>query len=102
MSETKIHDERHRISRKRGKGQLRREIWIDDRGAVTRYNLAYINHAQFSGDNGRVLGYDNQHGGHHRHFRGEVQSFDFISFEDVEKRFEREWSELLTNFGKQR
>lgn len=61
----------------------------------TRYNLAYINPVLFGGDNGRVLGYDNQLGSHHRHFRGETQAFDFISFEDVEERFEREWIELV-------
>ena len=95
MPETKVHDERHRISRKRGNGLLRREVWVDHRGIVTRYNLAYINHSLFGGDNGRVLGYDNQHGYHHRHLRGETQAFDFVSFEDVEERFEREWIELL-------
>lgn len=95
MPETKIYDERHRIARKRGNGVLRREVWVDDRGIVTRYNLAFINHALFSGDHGRVLGYDNQHGYHHRHFRGETQAFDFVSFEDVEERFQREWAEFL-------
>ncbi len=29
---------------------------------VTRYNLAYINHEMFQGDNGRVLGFDNATG----------------------------------------
>lgn len=95
MSEIKLYDERHRISRKRGNGLLRREVWVDRRGVVTRYNLAYINHSIFGGDNGRVLGYDNQHGYHHRHFMGETGSFEFVSFEDVEARFEREWIKLL-------
>lgn len=91
MSETKVHDARHKISRKRGNGVLRREIWIDSRGVVTHYNLAYVNFSIFCGDNGRVLGYDNQHGHHHRHFMGETESFEFVSFEDVEAQFEREW-----------
>jgi hypothetical protein len=95
MPEIKIYDERHRISRKRGNGFLRREVWVDHRGVVTLYNLAYINHFQFGGDNGRVLGYDNRHGYHHRHFKGETESFEFVSFEDVEARFEREWIKLL-------
>lgn len=95
MSETKVYDERHRISRKRGNGLLRREVWIDHCGVVTRYNLAYINHLIFGRDNGRVLGYDNQHGYHHRHFMGETESFEFVSFEDVEAQFEREWMQLL-------
>lgn len=32
---------------------------MDRAGKVTRYNLTYINHAVFSGDNGRVIGDDN-------------------------------------------
>lgn len=95
MAETKIRGDRHSISRKRGNGQLRREVWIDDRGVVTRYNLAYINHLVFSGDNGRVLGYDNQHGYHHRHFKGTIEAFVFVSFEELEERFEREWAALF-------
>lgn len=74
---------------------LRREVWVDHHGVVTRYNLAYINHSLFGDDNGRVLGYDNQHGYHHRHFRGETEACEFVSFENVEERFEREWIELL-------
>jgi hypothetical protein len=95
MPEIKLYEERHRISRKRGSGLLRREIWADQRGIVTRYSLAYINHSLFGGDSGRVLGYDNRHGNHHRHFRGETESFEFISFEDVEARFEMDWTTLL-------
>jgi len=95
MSEIKVYDERHMISRKRGNGVLRREIWIDSRGLVTRYNLAYINFSIFSGDNGRVLGYDSQHGYHHRHFMGEIESVEFVSFEDVEAQFESEWIQFL-------
>jgi len=58
------------VSRKRGNGTVRYEVW-EDNGVVTRYNLAYINHLIFSGDNGRVIGYDNKHG-HHRHFKGAI------------------------------
>lgn len=95
MSETKIIDESHKISDQRGNGKLRREIWVDDAtGKVTRYNLAYINHSLHAGDNGRVLGYDNAHDGHHRHYFGVVEPIDFVSFEDVEDRFEQDWIAL--------
>lgn len=57
MPERKIVDDSFSISRKRGNGILRREVWVDDAGRVVRYNLAYINHALYVGDNGRVLGY---------------------------------------------
>ena len=94
MADRKAIDEVHHISRKRGNGQLRREVWVDARGGVTRYNLAYINHDLHRGDNGRVVGYDNQHGWHHRHHFGEVTAVDFVSFEDIEARFEADWLAL--------
>jgi len=61
---------------------------------VTRYNLAYINHNLYGLDNGRVVGYDNAHGYHHRHFKGTVEDIDFISFGDIEARFQRDWLAL--------
>jgi len=73
---------------------LRREIWIDQRGQVSRYNLAYINYRIFVGDNGRVLGYDSAHGHHHRHYLGKVTAVDFSSFEKIEARFQKEWRRL--------
>jgi hypothetical protein len=72
----------HRISDKRGNGQWRREVWENAKGEVTHYNLAYVNHALFKRDNGRVVGYDNQHGYHHRHYFGKVSAVAFTSFEE--------------------
>ena len=91
MAETKAQDVSNRLSNKYGNGVLRREVWVDGKGKVIRYNLAYINHAVFQGDNGRVVGYDNAHGFHHRHYKGKVEAIIFLSFEDIEKRFESEW-----------
>lgn len=91
MAERKTIDETFTIARKRGNGLLRREVWVDEHGRVVRYNLAYINHAIYSGDNGRVIGYDNAHGQHHRHRLGSVEPVEFVSFEDVEVRFEQDW-----------
>ncbi len=64
---------------------------MDELGRVVRYNLAYINHAIVSGDHGRVVGYDNAHGYHHRHYMGVVEPIEFVSFEDIEVRFEADW-----------
>lgn len=91
MADRKIIDEVHKISNRRGNGQLRREVWVDDRGRVVRYNLAFINHQLFQGDNGRVVGYDNQHGYHHRHYFGTVEAVAFESFAQIEARFEADW-----------
>ena len=95
MPETKVVDEIHKIPDKRGNGVLRREVWVDAAtGKVTRYNLAYINHRLFAGDNGRVVGYDNAHRGHHRHYFGHIEAIDFAGLEDVEARFARDWTAL--------
>ncbi|TBR75996.1 MAG: transcriptional regulator [Burkholderiaceae bacterium] len=94
MPDRKIVDDTHRIPGKRGNGLLRREIWVDGQGKVTRYNLAYINAAIHGGDNGRVIGYDNAHGYHHRHSFGEVQAVVFTSFEDTEEQFQADWLAL--------
>ncbi len=94
MADRKIIDDVHHITPKRGNGQLRREVWVDERGEVTRYNLAYINHALHSGDNGRVVGYDNQHGHHHRHYFGNVAPVDFANLEDIEDKFQADWTAL--------
>ncbi|CAG9271579.1 Transcriptional regulator [Paraburkholderia unamae] len=91
MADVKIEDVRSVITRRRGNGELRREVWVDEKGQVTRYNLAYINHELFQGDNGRVVGYDNAHGYHHRHYFGTVEAVDFTSFEDTEDRFQQDW-----------
>lgn len=94
ITEFKKSDETHKISDKRGNGKLRREVWVDTKGKVVRYNLAYINHQLFQGDNGRVIGYDNAHGTHHRHYFGDVSPVDFVSFDDIEERFEADWLAL--------
>jgi hypothetical protein len=91
----KAVDERFYLPSAKGGGILRREIWVDRRGRVVRYNLAYINHSIYAGDDGRVLGYDSAHGRHHRHCRGQVTTVGPESFEQIEARFQREWSRLV-------
>ncbi len=95
MADVKIYDESHKIPDKRGNGKLRREVWADSAsGKITRYNLAYINHAVYSSDNGRVIGYDNAHGFHHRHYFGAIEPVEFVSFEKTEECFEQDWIAL--------
>ncbi len=95
MADVKIIDESHKIFDKRGNGKLRREIWVNEiTQKISRYNLAYINHHIRPGDNGRVVGYDNAHDGHHRHYFGIVEPIKFVSFEDTEARFEQDWIAL--------
>lgn len=98
----KVIDDEHHIPQKRGNGILRREIWVDSTDKVTGYNLAYINSALHAGDNGRVLGYDNSHDFHHRHYFGTVEPVDFVSYADIEQRFEHEWLQLHAQVQKER
>lgn len=90
----KAVDERFYLSSANGGGMLRREIWVDRRGLVVRYNLAYVNHLMYAGDAGRVLGYDSAHGHHHRHHKGKVTAVRFENFEQIETRFQKEWTQL--------
>lgn len=90
----KIHDESFDIPKKRGNGKLIRTVWIDEDGHVAKYTLAYINHQLCRVDNGRALGFDNDHGYHHRHFMGKVEAIKFSSYTAIETRFEQEWRKL--------
>ncbi len=87
------------------RGLLSYEVWgYQERGKtiVTRYNLAYINHTIHRGDNGRVLGFDNAHGYHHRHFMGKVEAVEFESFETTQDRFQQEWLEIVKSAGEEK
>ena len=90
----KVVDETTQVRCALGKGLIREEVWQDSRGAVAKYNLAFINHALCTRDNGRVVGYDNNHGDHHRHFAGAEEKFAFISYEKLLERFLNEVREL--------
>ncbi len=90
----KVVDETTQVRCALGKGLVREEVWQDSRGAVAKYNLAFINHALCARDNGRVVGYDNSHGDHHRHFAGTEENFAFISYEGLLERFLDEVREL--------
>jgi hypothetical protein len=90
----KVVDETTQVRCALGKGIIREEVWQDFRGVVVKYNLAFINHALCAEDNGRVLGYDNSHGDHHRHFAGAEEKFAFISYERLLERFLDEVREL--------
>ncbi|MDR2153488.1 MAG: DUF6516 family protein [Burkholderiaceae bacterium] len=96
MADVKQIDEIHKIHSRRGNGLLRREVWVDAvTGEVSRYNLAYINHRLYSGDHGRVVGYDNAHDdGHHRHYFGVVEPVECANFDEIEQRFEQDWTSL--------
>lgn len=83
----------HRLKGKRKGASLKEQVWFED-GAIVAYSLAYINLRRCSVDNGRVLGYDNSHDYHHRHFMGKVETIEFTSYAAIVERFIGEVHEL--------
>ncbi|MGC2108970.1 MAG: hypothetical protein WA655_05595 [Candidatus Korobacteraceae bacterium] len=83
----KIIDETVEVKCALGLGVIREEVWRSAGGEIVRYNLAFINHSLFAKDNGRVLGYDNKHGCHHRPYAGRAEEFTFSSYEGLTARF---------------
>jgi hypothetical protein len=68
-------------------GFIREEVYVDAAAAVVKYNLVFIHPGLCQQDNGRVLGYDNAHGHHERHWMGSMQPVDFVSYEQTLRRF---------------
>lgn len=100
-----LEQERFELKPKSGGGILSYEVWgyqTQGKTVVTRYNLAYINHAIHRGDNGRVLGFDNAHGYHHRHYMGKVEAVEFESYESTLERFQQEWLAIVKSAGGRR
>lgn len=100
--ETLLEQVRFELKSKSGGGLLSYQIWgyvASGKPVVTRYNLAYINHMLCHIDNGRVLGFDNAHGYHHRHFMGSVEPVEYVSYEATQERFQSEWQKIV-NQGK--
>ncbi len=94
----KVVSEQFPINPKRGGGVIKIEVWQNKQGKIVKYSLAYINHLIFSGDNGRVLGYDNAHNFHHKHYLGEISPVDdFSSYQDLVERFENEIQEFIND-----
>ena len=90
----KVVDDTIYLKRSRRGAILKEEVWQDPDGGVVKYSLAYVNPAICGVDNGRVLGYDNSHGRHHRHFMGKQESFEFAGYEALATRFYDEAREL--------
>lgn len=90
----KVVDETFILKKPRRGAKLKEEVWQMSDGTVTKNSLAYINRFVCPVDNGRVLGYDNSHDYHHRHFMGSVEPIEFVSYEALAKRFHEEVREL--------
>lgn len=92
----KVVSEQFPINKKRGGGIIKIEAWENEEGEIVKYSMAYINHLIFPEDNGRVLGYDNTHNSHHKHYFGEISKVhDFINYQELIGRFEKEVREFI-------
>lgn len=90
----KVVDETIYLKRPRRGATLKEEVWQAENGEVVRYSLAYLNPSLCGLDNGRVLGYDNRHNHHHRHFMGMQAAFEFSGYESLAAQFYEEVREL--------
>jgi hypothetical protein len=81
-----------------GIGIVREEVWVDGHGQVVRYNLAFLLPHRFRRDNGRVLGFDNAHGIHERHFMGNATKVSFTNYSATARRFFREAESLRRSY----
>jgi Family of unknown function (DUF6516) len=78
--------ELHRLKGKRKGATLKEQVWFEH-GKLVAYSLAYVNQKRCSVDNGRVLGYDDSHDYHHRHFMGKVEATVFTTYAALVERF---------------
>ncbi|HLB58449.1 MAG TPA: DUF6516 family protein [Gammaproteobacteria bacterium] len=97
-----LYDECTTLPKSKGNGQLIRKVSINEDNEITRYSLAYINHTICYDDNGRVLGYDNAHDYHHKHDMGNVEPVKFVNFDEIEKRFQKEFEVLYEKVKKRK
>jgi len=89
-------DDSFKIPDKRGNGQIRIQYLKNpETGEVITYSMAYINDAICSVDNGRVIGFDNAHGEHHKHDMGAYIPVEFESFEKTFELFQEQWQQYL-------
>ena len=101
--ETQLERETFKLKTSKGGGILSFEVWgyvQDGKTVVTRCNLAYINPLICTKDNGRVLGFDNAHDYHHRHYMGKVAPVEFVSYEEILEQFQKEWQEIIKGLKK--
>lgn len=92
----------------RGGGSIRVETWVNPKtGHVVEFNLAYINYQIFTGDNGRVVGFDNRdyyqefQSADHYHWFGRVfHNTKYADFDAASERFQRFLLRLRQHYKK--
>jgi hypothetical protein len=91
----KVIDEQFIVPHSQGNGIIKFEAW-EYENQIVKYNMVYINKNIFPNDNGRVIGYDNSHNFHHKHYFGQItQLDDLINYQELVKRFRDDLKEFL-------
>jgi len=92
---TKVVDEKFIVPSQKGGGIIKFEAW-EYENKIVKYNMLYINKEIFPSDNGRVIGYDNSHNFHHKHYFGEISEIeDFVSYQELVQRFKKDIKEFI-------
>jgi len=91
----KVIDEVFIVPIEKGGGIIKFEAWeFEDK--IVKYNMAYINKSIFPKDNGRVIGYDNSHNFHHKHYLGQITEIDdFVDYQELVKKFKSDIQEFV-------
>ena len=91
----KVIDEQFIIPASKGDGIIKFEAW-EFEDVIVKYNMAYINKNIYPNDNGRVIGYDNSHNFHHKHYFGQITELDdFVSYQELVQRFKNDIKEFI-------
>ena len=91
----KVIDEQFIVPGGKGGGVVKFEAWEYEE-KVIKYIMVYINKQLFPNDNGRVVGYDNSHDFHHKHYFGQITELDdFINYQELVVRFRNDIKEFI-------
>ncbi len=91
----KVIDEKYIVPTEKGGGIVKFEAWQFDE-KIIKYNMVYVNKDLYAQDNGRVVGYDNAHNYHHKHYFGTIVELDdFISYRDQVLKFREDIKEFV-------
>ena len=91
----KVIDERFIVPSSKGGGVIKFEAW-EHNDKIVKYSMVYINKNIFPKDNGRVVGYDNSHNFHHKHYLGNILEVeDFKNYKDLVQRFKNDLREFI-------
>ena len=91
----KVIDEKFIAPANKGGGVIKFEAW-EYENKIVKYNMVYINKNIFPNDNGRVMGYDNSHNFHHKHYFGQITELDnFINYQELVQRFKNDIKEFI-------